>query len=284
MILPLIILLAQQVYPPELPPIRPSVQIFFSRMAAPAQDLPAAPANQPVKVLMLGPNNIFTSQAAFTTFCTDLIAWDNLVYAHDPLNPTRVQLAACVWLAGYASINNMNTELSQMRSNTIPTVDIPSLRTQYHGDVVVLFNNDSTNCGLAYMSASLYGKDWAFSVVQKGCAKNNFSSVHERGHNFGMEHDTANASLTPAKPFAYGFCPGTVDMTRRDPMVYASPCGGSRVPYFGNPLISPFGYPFGDATHDGAQLHRWAMPIVANFYPPLAAVSVPAAPGKPTVH
>jgi uncharacterized cupredoxin-like copper-binding protein len=93
----------------------------------------------------------------------------------------------------------------------------------------------------------------------------------------GMEHDEPNAKNTPSQTYGYGFCPGAVDKTHRDPMVYPSPCGGSRVARFGDPLYTGYGYPFGNATHDGARIHRWAMPIVANFYPPLN----PHRPSKP---
>src|SRR5678815_5589245 len=265
----------------------PSVDVLWMSGPAVAQDLPAAPPGQPVKLLRLGPANVFASQTEFSGFCANLDTKDNIVYANawatEPAGsiPGRVVTTGCIYLPGYTSINNMQTELAQMRTNGLPGVDVFALRDQYHGDLVVMYNNDSS-CGLGYVGASVYGKAYGFSMVVKNCADSNFSDVHERGHNFGMVHDDPNAAgSTPSQPYGFGFCPGAIALTRRDPMVYPSPCGGSRVPYFGNPQDTHFGYPFGNATHDGAKLHRWAMPIVANFYPPLTP-SCPAITLSPT--
>ncbi len=272
-------LVAQQPYPPELPPVQPTMQVLWMILPALAQDLPAAPAGQPVKILRLGPANVFASQAEFTTFCAVLDVNNTTVYtnawATAPAGtvPTLSQTTGCVYLPSFTAPNNMSTELSGMHDNTLAGLNIPALRTQYHADMVVMYDNDTSACGLGYLQAATYGAAWAFTVVQKSCAEGNFSDVHERGHNFGMQHDAPNAGTsTPLFPYAFGFCDSA--HSRRDPMTYPSPCGGNRVAYFGNPQDTHFGYPFGDAASaDGARVHRWAMPIVANFYPPLSVTT-----------
>jgi hypothetical protein len=283
-------------------PIQPPIPPLWTILNMAHADLAAAPAGQPLKILRLCPANVFTGQAECNTFCANLDVKDNLVYANawasEPAGSIagRVTTTGCVWLSGYVAPNNQGTELNALQISLmspshwppgfipIPGVSL-ALRDQYHADQVTLYDNAQGVCGLGYMNASLYGKDYAESIVQKGCADSNFSDVHERGHNMGLEHDNPNATSDPASPDGYGFCDNVgapVPHNRRDPMVYPSPCGGSRVAYFGNPNDTHFGYPFGNATHNAARIVRWAMPIMANFYPPLAPL--PAAPGKPTVH
>jgi hypothetical protein len=161
----------------------------------------------------------------------------------------------------------MDTELTWLQGDP----GVAALRDQLHADMVKLFDRDGSSCGLAFIGAQTYGKSYAFAVVNIDCAKSNYSSVHESGHNLGLVHDEPNASGTMF-PYGYGFCDSAHG--RRDPMVYPSPCGGSRVPYFGNPSnTTAFGYPFGDATHDAARVLRSTMPIVANFYPPVNAMA-----------
>ncbi len=259
-------------YPPELPPVQPSVQVLWLTGPAIAQDLPAAPPGQPLKILRLGPANIFASQAEFTSYCATLDANNTTVYTNAWATqtgtvPTLIQTTGCLYLPTYIAPNNMNTELSGMQQNTLPGLDIPALRTQYHADQVTMYDLDGSACGLGYIGAATYGKQWAFTVVKKDCAVGNFSDVHERGHNMGALHDNPNNGNTPLFPDVFGFC--DTAHGRRDPMTYPSPCGGSRVAFFGNPQDTHFGYPFGDATHNVARVTRWAMPIMANFYPPI---------------
>ncbi len=263
----LALLLAQ--YPPELPPRQPAVSILaLVVVPAPVRDLPAADSSQPVKVLWLFPSNIVASQAAADAFCADVLPWDNAVIANDPQNQTRYQLVGCRRLT-YVAPNAMNTELSWVQSDAT----VAALRDSLHADMVKLFDRDGSSCGLAYIGASTYGKQYAFAVVNIDCAKSNYSSVHESGHNFGLVHDEPNAGQAGTSPDAYGFCDSAHG--RRDPMVYPSPCGGNRVPYFGNPSnTTAFGYPFGDTTHNAARVLRTSMPIVANFYPPVSTAPV----------
>jgi hypothetical protein len=282
---------AAQEFPPELPPIQPSIPLFWMTIPAPVLDLPSAPPGEPIDVMLLGPSNVFTSQAEMTTYCATLQTNANNVYAADPLNPTRVRIVACLYLANYAAPKNMSTELSQIQSNRLgecPTcvpavtrvVDVAALRDQYHADRVSLIDTGSGSCGLGYMNAAKFGKTWAFSVFDKACGATNSSAWHEWGHNDGLCHDDANASgCTPAFPYGYGFCDSAHG--RRSPMVYPSPCGGTRVIFSNKDNTTTYGYPFGDATHDEAAVLRWAMPIEAAFYQSIGSVPMPRATGKP---
>ena len=278
---PLVLLLSMlaQQFPAEGQPIQPTRQVLWMTGPEIAQDLPAAPPGEPIDQMIVGPANVFTSQAEMNTFCAAAISAANAIYAADPANPTRLRLAGCIYLSGYVTPNDMQQELPALYfsfhppplpvgATTIPGLTI-ALRDQYRADRVTMISNSPT-CGLAYMSASIYGKLWAFSVVNKNCAISNESFVHELGHNDGLCHDTPNASgCTPAFPYGYGFCDNVAPTPhgRQSPMTYPSPCGGTRVIFSNKDNSFTYGYPFGDASHDEAAVQRWGMPIEADFYP-----------------
>jgi hypothetical protein len=172
------------------------------------------------------------------------------------------------------------TPLPPVGAHTIPGLT-PALRNQYRADRVTLVNNDAGSCGQAYVNAATYGMQWAFSVVNKGCAIGNSSLWHEWGHLDGLCHDeTNNAGCTPAFPYGNGYCDPLG--YQQSPMTYGNPCNKPRRIFSNIDNTWTYGHVYGDATHDEARVQRWAMPIEANFYPPLW--SVPAASGKPTIH
>lgn len=266
---PLLVLLMLAQYPPEGQPIRPSIPILFMIVPAPAADLPPAPPGQPVKLLWVFPANTATGQAQATSRCAAALPQNNLVYGNDPANPTRFQLVGCVYYPAYTS-GTMAVDLNWLQTDYVQNGPIKQLRDALHADLVQMASADTGACGLGYLKAGVYGKQWGYSVVQWSCTNfGQFSDSHEMGHNFGLEHDPPNANGDIGiTPYAFGFCDSAHG--KRDPMVYPGPCGGSRVPYFGNVNISPFGYPWGDATSDGARVLRDQMPRVANFYPPVS--------------
>jgi hypothetical protein len=138
--------------------------------------------------------------------------------------------------------------------------DMPSLRSRYGADLVVLLRrfNNSTNdaCGCGWVLSSMTQKDWAanhaaFSVVQVGNSADgsayycsDFTFSHELGHNFGCAHDRAHASGSGIFPYSYGFINpagtwGTI-------MAYHS----SRIPFFSNPNVTYRGEPTGIAPNN----------------------------------
>lgn len=267
-------------YPPESQPIQPAIPILWMTVPAPALDLPAAPPGEPIDQLVLCPSNVFTSQADCTTYMQQAQTAANAVYAADPANPTRVRLTG-VYLPTYVAPNNMSTELVGLQQNTLVGVDVKALRDQYRGDRVSLIDTGTGSCGLAYVNAATFGPQWAFSVIDRGCGISNSSLWHEWGHNDGLCHDEPNSTgCTPAKPYGYGFCDPLGN--QKSPMAYPSPCNKPRKIFSNKDNTWTYGHPYGDATHDEAAVQRWAMPIEANFYPPLSGPA-PAAPGKPVL-
>ena len=270
-------LLAQ--YPPEAPPVQPTVPVpvlFLILDVPPAPlDLPSAAPGTPIRQLLLCPRNVFTSQADCATQARNAQTAANNVYAADPANPTRLVIVP-IYLAGYSTTNDTSHELSQIQQNTLPSVDVHGLRDTYTCDRVTLINHDGRLCGQAFMSASLYGKAWAFSVINKDCWVSNSSLWHELGHNDGLCHDTDNSSgCTPAKPYGYGIC-DTVAVVQ-SPMTYPSPCGKPRRIFSNKDNTWTYGHPYGDATHDEAAVQRWGMPIEAAF-------TAEPDPNRPTNH
>lgn len=283
----LLSLLAQQSYPPESPPIQPTIQVLWMVLPAPALDEPPStdPA-APVSMLWIFPGNTVSGQDEATAFCADLLPWNNAVLAADPTNPRRMSLAACLYYPAYTS-TTMSGDLAWMQSGA-GSAAMTALRQQYGGATVQMINTtDGGTAGIGFVGCSTYGKQWCYSVVAKGAAKGNYTSIHEWCHNMGCLHDDPNASgNTPITPYVYGFCGQGVQ--GRDPMVYPSPCtAAARQPRFGNPDLMVAGAPFGNATHNIAKLLREQMPKAALFYPvptqatPLG-VGWTAAPGHPT--
>jgi hypothetical protein len=102
---------------------------------------------------------------------------------------------------------------------------IHNLRDTYKADVVHLMIKAKPNngCGIGWLNLSLH-PDNAFSVSDHQCATQNFSAVHEVGHNIGMAHDRfveKNAKPGPAE-FNFGF----VSLLRgtRSVMAYNNQC------------------------------------------------------------
>jgi hypothetical protein len=78
-------------------------------------------------------------------------------------------------------------------------------------------------------------------------AAGNLSYAHEVGHNEGLHHDPANATGTPAYPYAYGYQdPGGAFRT------VLSYGGAQRVPFFSSPNVSYNGLPTGTSNQNNA--------------------------------
>jgi hypothetical protein len=78
-------------------------------------------------------------------------------------------------------------------------------------------------------TASTSFAPWAFNVVDQSCAAGYLSYAHEVGHNEGLQHDPANASVSPAYPYAYGYQDPSGAF--RTVLAYG---GAQRVPFFSN--------------------------------------------------
>lgn len=257
----LALLLAQ--YPPEAPPRQPVVPILWMIVPAPALDI-IPDATQPMRILFVLPPAVSSTQADANARCAAKMTSLNTTYGNDPTMPGRFELAGCFLATHYTPQGGVSQDLTWISHDAT----VAGWRTQVGADLVNFASQYGDWCGMAWMCAATYGPAYAFTSVSESCAIGNLSLAHEVGHNLCLDHDPPNDGATP---FAYGhgYCPGTTDPTRRDPMTYPSPCGGNRVPYFGNPNISPFGYPFGDASvADGARVIREQWAKIAALLPP----------------
>ncbi len=119
------------------------------------------------------------------------------------------------------------------------------LKRKYKAHFLSLFRimpEDSGVCGLANALDSIeqkYSHFYGLSIVQEDCG-DNYTLIHELGHNFGCFHDKDNAGETPPIfKYAYGYDNEGFFATI---MSYKSPL----IPYFSNPNLTYDGYKIGN--------------------------------------
>lgn len=140
--------------------------------------------------------------------------------------------------------------------------DVHTLRNTYGADLVSLWINNSSYCGLAWMmTASSISTSFAssgFSVVHYDCATGYYSFGHEMGHNMGSHHDRYVASGSAAYSYSYGYVQNSAPTPFRTVMAYSNACNGcSRVNYYSNPDVKYNSYATGvsSAASDSADNH-----------------------------
>ena len=144
--------------------------------------------------------------------------------------------------------------------------NVHTLRNTHGADLVSLFVENGSFCGLAAVNASATN---AFSVVSRSCATGNLSFAHELGHNFGALHDLYVSPQTSPDPHGHGYA--DIAGEWRTVMAYNNACVAAgtscmRVAQFSNPDVSYAGAPTGTlATHDNARVHDERALTVANF-------------------
>jgi peptidyl-Asp metalloendopeptidase len=191
----------------------------------------------------------------------------NAAYANSGIS-TRLRLVYSGPVA-YDESGDFGTDLSRLTSATDGYMDeVATLRNTYGADLVSLFIENTSYCGIAWVGPSA---NYAYSVINRGCASGNLSFAHEIGHNFGALHDPyVDASTTP---YAYGHGYALPAAGWRTVMAYNNVCVASgvncaRVPYFSNPNLS-YGTPaqaMGTlATNDNTRVHNQNAYTIANF-------------------
>ena len=130
---------------------------------------------------------------------------------------------------------NWSDTLSRLRGTSDGYMDnVHTLRDTYGADEVVLIVNNAGSCGIGYVMqyVSAGFESYAFAVVSRTCATGYYSFAHELGHNMGCAHDRANASISGAYDYAYGY--QAPDEAFRTIMAYNCPGGCTRVNYWSN--------------------------------------------------
>jgi hypothetical protein len=112
---------------------------------------------------------------------------------------TRLRLVHVEQVA-YDESGDFITDLNRLTTAGDGYMDnVPTLRNTYGADLVSLFVENAQYCGYSWVGPNA---NYAFSVVNRGCASGNLSFVHELGHNFGALHDPYVDSDNT--PYAYG--------------------------------------------------------------------------------
>lgn len=136
--------------------------------------------------------------------------------------------------------------------------NVPILRDTYNADATVMLVANAAYCGMAWQmgSVSTGFSEYAYAVVNKGCATGYYSFGHELGHIMGATHDWY-VDASHDSPFTYNKGYVNLDGRWRTVMAYNNKCANSgvncvRLPYWSNPLKTyadkPLGAPEGTDT------------------------------------
>ena len=128
--------------------------------------------------------------------------------------------------------------LSYLKGKSDGRMDgVHTLRDDYGADMVSLYIDDGTWCGMAYVmyNESHDFEESAFSVIYHDCATGYFSFAHEMGHNQGAKHDRQHSPGDGVFSYSHGYQDPEEDF--RTIMSYDCPSGCDRVNHWSNPEV-----------------------------------------------
>eukprot|EP00904_Undaria_pinnatifida_P009471 jgi/Undpi1/5654/HiC_scaffold_2.g00928.m1 len=161
--------------------------------------------------------------------------------------------------------SDMAADLSNLFQGVGESKLANELREQYGADLVQLHGNYESSCGLGYVMTKPDSRFeiFGYSIVHVNCI-NNFSHIHEIGHNMGANHNKENSNSAHEYAFAQRYCDG--DSPYRTIMAYESGCAAApRVNVFSNPDIEYAGKSQGTSTANNARVIQESVSTVANF-------------------
>ncbi len=100
----------------------------------------------------------------------------------------RINVVARVHVDYDETTDDMATDLIRLTNTSDGFMDnVAALRDSYDADCVVLIVQDGNACGIGYQMSSVSSSfsSYAYSVVKRSCATDNWSFAHELGHNNG---------------------------------------------------------------------------------------------------
>ncbi|HVG11079.1 MAG TPA: M12 family metallo-peptidase [Thermoanaerobaculia bacterium] len=260
-----------QALPPELQPLVPNISAASESLLF-APEIAAAEAPV-IDVLVL-----YTTAAAAAAGGSDKIVIQ-IAMAERQMNESlrrgqaspRVKVVATKEIS-YAESGSLATDLVRLQRAEGAFAGVPALRDEWGADLVsLLVSGANLGCGIAYVmvNPNIVFAPYAYSTVVQGCATSSFTFAHELGHNFGCEHDRANADGPGAFSYSYGYqAPGVF----RTIMAYNNGCNCPRVLSFSNPGVfidgGPAGVPLGqpNEAHNALTIENTG-PILAAFRP-----------------
>jgi hypothetical protein len=211
---------------------------------------PSTPSIQPVRTLTeLAEGDTGATIDVFVVYSNDALSGAGNVQAMEAEINTGIasanqaysntSITQRVRLVGTYHVNytsaGFSTDLSRLAATSDGFMDeVHTFREFKKADLVSMYINDTSSCGLAYLMTSVSSTfaSSAFSVVSRQCISN-LSFQHEMGHNEGAQHDPASAGSQGAYSYSYGYInPSNLFRT-----VMAYPiCGCPRVNWLSNPM------------------------------------------------
>lgn len=178
------------------------------------------------------------------------------------------------------SYNESGKTYNKLLDDAASSTSLKNARNTYKADLVAVLRDDSGTgndyCGLGNFptTPSAATKDYAYSVVNIGCAVGNHSYVHEAGHNMGLDHDRYVSGGFGADQSHYNYGYSNVAHLVRTVMAYANYCNSkgvscTRVGFFSNPNKSSNGGVLGvavgkkDAAYNAYRLNQTRAAIAA---------------------
>ena len=194
----------------------------------------------------------------------------NQIYANSNVH-TRARLVHTEQIA-YTESGSVHTDVNRLRAVGDGYMDgVLATRDQYKADLVSLWVKNASDFG----GYGVYNYNIDANGVRTLDSIGGFSALvysqaspnvlaHEIGHNFGCNHDLANASGDQFYPYGYGWhFTGSDGVQYRTVMAYAP---GASIPYFSSPSLFFKGVATGDAIQaDNARAMNSSAYTVANF-------------------
>jgi hypothetical protein len=126
----------------------------------------------------------------------------------------------------YDEADSMEKDLDRLSSPRDAVFKpIHALRDTHKADIVHMLIKAKPNngCGIGWLNLGLR-PEHAFSVSDYQCALNNYSAVHEIGHNVGMAHDRFVEKDAKPGPDQFNFGFVSVERGTRSLMAYPEQC------------------------------------------------------------